>query len=134
MGRFFNIGNDGFRKARNGEYMDKSLLIGYCDFLTNYVGEVVLVGINCDKKTKVHTCQIEHISNTKSNACLSAKQQDVLAYCKRTAHTAKEIFVHLGISTQAKHYAAYIDYLLQRNLLEDVTPERQRNKRYMTKK
>ena len=126
----------------------------YCDSLKNYIGNVVLVGINYDKKTKVHTCQIEHISNTygntksntygntksntygntKSNTCLPQKQQDVLSYCKRTAHTAKEIFVHLGISTQAKHYAIYIGYLLQHNLLEDVTQERQRNKRYMTKK
>ena len=126
----------------------------YCDSLKNYIGNVVLVGINYDKKTKVHTCQIEHISNTygntksntygntksntygntKSNTCLPQKQQDVLSYCKRTAHTAKEIFAHLGISTQAKHYAAYIDYLLQHNLLEDVTPERQRNKRYKTKR
>ena len=29
MGRYLNIGNVGFRKARNGEYVDKSALIGY---------------------------------------------------------------------------------------------------------
>ena len=29
MGRYLNIGNVGFRKARNGEYIDKSALIGY---------------------------------------------------------------------------------------------------------
>ncbi len=78
MGKFINIGNDSFRKARNSEYVDKSPLIGYCDSLKNYIGNVVLVGINYDKKTKVHICQIEHISNTygntKSNTCLSQKQ------------------------------------------------------------
>ena len=29
MGRFINIGNTGFERARNGEYVDKSKLIGY---------------------------------------------------------------------------------------------------------
>ena len=27
MGMYLNIGNDGFRAARNGEYVDKSMLI-----------------------------------------------------------------------------------------------------------
>lgn len=109
----------------------------YCDSLKNYIGNVVLVGINYNKQTKEHTCQIEKISNTcgntKSNTYLSEKQEKVLLYCKRKAHTAKEIFAHLGLSIQAKHYAAYIDYLLQHNLLEDTTPDRLRNKRYKTK-
>ena len=130
----------------------------YCDSLQNYIGDVILVGINYNKKTKEHFCQIECVceaesntygntksntygntksntyGNTKSNAYLSDKQEIVLSYCRRTAHTAKEIFTHLGLSIQAKHYATYIDYLLQHNLLEDITPERQRNKRYKTKK
>lgn len=33
----------------------------YVDSLLDYVGEIVLVGINYDKKTKHHTCKIEKI-------------------------------------------------------------------------
>lgn len=33
----------------------------YAGALTDYVGEIVLVGINYDKKTKRHTCKIERI-------------------------------------------------------------------------
>lgn len=29
MGKYINIGNDGFRKAREGEYVDKSMLIPF---------------------------------------------------------------------------------------------------------
>ena len=29
MGKYINIGNDGFRKAREGEYVDKSMLINF---------------------------------------------------------------------------------------------------------
>lgn len=32
----------------------------YAGVLSDYVGDVILVGINYDKKTKKHTCQIEH--------------------------------------------------------------------------
>jgi len=35
----------------------------YAGSLVKYTGEVVLVGINYDKRTKIHTCDIERISN-----------------------------------------------------------------------
>ncbi len=35
MGRYINIGNDSFRKVRNGEYVDKSPLIGYVNRALN---------------------------------------------------------------------------------------------------
>ena len=31
----------------------------YCNSLLEYTGNIVLVGINYDQKTKVHTCSIE---------------------------------------------------------------------------
>ena len=34
---------------------------GYQNILKNYGGEVILVGINYDEKTKVHECRIESI-------------------------------------------------------------------------
>ena len=34
---------------------------GYGKFLMHYVGDVILVGINYDKQTKVHSCKIERI-------------------------------------------------------------------------
>lgn len=34
---------------------------GYGKFLMHYVGDVILVGINYDKQTKVHSCKIEKI-------------------------------------------------------------------------
>ena len=33
----------------------------YPAILEDYSGEIVMVGINYDSKTKVHTCQIERI-------------------------------------------------------------------------
>ena len=35
---------------------------GYCDAIQNFGGDVLLVGINYDEKTKEHTCIIEKIS------------------------------------------------------------------------
>lgn len=32
---------------------------GYCDAISSYGGDILLVGINYDEKEKVHTCQIE---------------------------------------------------------------------------
>ena len=43
MGAYINIGNAGFRSARNGEFID----------------DILFVGINYDRKTKKHVCQIE---------------------------------------------------------------------------
>ena len=34
---------------------------GYGKTLMHYVGDVILVGINYDKQTKVHSCKIEKI-------------------------------------------------------------------------
>ena len=36
----------------------------YSDVLHDYTGEILLVGINYDKKTKQHDCRIEKVSNT----------------------------------------------------------------------
>lgn len=55
MGLYINIGNEGFRAARNGEY-------NYTDSLMDYVGDVVLVGVNYNKRTKQHQCSIERIT------------------------------------------------------------------------
>ena len=39
----------------------------YIEALRNYVGDIVLVGINYDKRTKKHTCLIERISDKTSD-------------------------------------------------------------------
>lgn len=106
MSVYVNIGNAGFRSARNGKYVDKSWLIAvfndtlnskrrfsgvtrsrcfgkpmaaemlkyddsadsaisqikqkeYFKKLSEDVGDILLVGINYDRKTKKHVCQIE---------------------------------------------------------------------------
>ena len=37
---------------------------GYCDAISGYGGDILLVGINYDEKEKVHTCQIEKFEYT----------------------------------------------------------------------
>ena len=118
----------------------------YVGVLSSFSGEVVLVGINYDKKKKKHTCQIERMkvatekSNTKGNtnaertAILTEQQKRVLEYCKEQPHTALEIFRHLSISKQAKHYKLYVDTLLHAGYLLDTMPESKRDKRYLSKK
>lgn len=39
---------------------------GYCDAISNYGGDILLVGINYDEKEKVHTCQIEKFEYNRS--------------------------------------------------------------------
>lgn len=121
---------------------------GYIGALSSFSGELVLVGINYNKKSKLHTCQIERmkgfsmLSNTKSNTkgntnvgksvILTEQQQRVLEYCKDQPHTAMEIFRHLSISKQAKHYKLYVDALLHAGYLLDTTPGSKRDKRYLS--
>ena len=123
-------------------------------------GNVVLVGVNYDKKIKQHECRIEHVDISKSNTNedksntnkdksntnkdksntndvvsdtkRQRNQQSVLAYCREAEHTADEIFAHLGISRQAKHYDTYIQQLISEGRLLDITPERKRDKKYRT--
>ena len=106
-----------------------------------------------DKVTKQHECQIEYVDVSKSNTNViksntnedksntnnvvsntkrQTNQQSVLAFCRDAEHTADEIFEHLGISRQAKHYDIYIQQLVSDGLLLDVTPERKRDKKYRT--
>ena len=107
----------------------------YFASLQQYVGDILLVGINYDKKSKIHTCSIDRItkSNTKEgeSAVLNTQQQRVLEYCERQSRTALEIFNHLSISKQAKHYDLYIHYLVENGFWVDVTPESKRNKKYL---
>ncbi len=132
----------------------------YTGLLLRYIGEVVLVGVNYDKETKRHDCEIEHVGQSKSNTNVvksntnedksnindvesntnnedsntkrQKNQQSVLAFCRESDHTADEIFEHLGISRQAKHYDIYIQQLVSDGRLLDVTPERKRDKKYKT--
>ena len=98
MGTYINIGNAGFQRARNSEYVDKSMLISvvnktlftehqllqdtldgeeeavaraidaaidqikrrqYPAKVAQYTDNLLLVGINFDRDTKLHTCHIE---------------------------------------------------------------------------
>ena len=43
MGRYINIGNDSFSKARNGEYIDKSELIGYVNRSLNTMHDMLCI-------------------------------------------------------------------------------------------
>lgn len=43
MGRYINIGNDSFSKARNGEYIDKSELIGYVNRSLNTMYDMLCI-------------------------------------------------------------------------------------------
>lgn len=117
----------------------------YPDVLGSYCGDVLLVGINYDRKTKVHSCSIQKYSksNTKSNtnlqksntkSFLSKRQQKVLEYCEKIPHGAEEIFAFLGIGKQSKHYNVYINALLEVGLLVDATPDKIRGKKYIKAK
>lgn len=120
----------------------------YVSTLGHYVGDVILVGINYDKKSKRHGCVIERMiksntnfqkSNTNSEDSntyqqLSKRQLQVLYFCADESRTASEIFECLGIGKQAKHYKTYVNDLLELGVLIDETPDLQRNKRYRSAK
>ena len=89
MGTFINKGNKAFRDIVTHEYVDKTiprrnvskpaLVIelkynhsadtaisqikqkNYPAKLSDYTGDILLVGISYDKETKQHTCKIEHL-------------------------------------------------------------------------
>jgi len=51
--------------------------------LRGFTGDIVLVGINYDKKTKKHKCVIEKISDKfPINSLISDKLQKIIAYMK----------------------------------------------------
>ena len=118
----------------------------YGEALKSYFGDVILTGINYDRKTKKHSCVIERVEKSNTNAIksntnskesntknpFSKRQRLVLDYCHSEAHTALEIFTYLGIGKQAKHYNVYIKALLDCGALTDATPEIRRNKKYIT--
>ena len=103
MAKYINIGNTDFASVRKDEYVDKSQLIAYVnhvlgtqrndhsalcairqikekrylDALHGYIGDIVLVGINYDKRTKKHTCVIEKASNGVAiNVAINKKSGD----------------------------------------------------------
>lgn len=57
MGTYINIGNAGFRSARNGEYaaIDQIKWKRYPAKIEQYAGNLLLVGINYAKETKTHS-------------------------------------------------------------------------------
>lgn len=59
MRRFVNPGNAAFEVAVNSQiYVDKTGLLAYTNSVIN-TGQILLIGINYDKKTKEHSCKIE---------------------------------------------------------------------------
>lgn len=103
MAKYINIGNTDFASVRKDEYVDKSQLIAYInhvlgtqrndhsalgairqikekqyvDALHGYIGDIVLVGINYDKRTKKHTCVIEKASDGVAiNVAINKKSGD----------------------------------------------------------
>lgn len=59
MRRFVNPGNTAFEVAVNSQiYVDKTGLLAYTNSVIN-TGQILLIGINYDKKTKEHSCKIE---------------------------------------------------------------------------
>ena len=70
-------------------------------------------------------------NTTKSNTKVKSNQLLVLEFCKDTSHTANEIFKHLKISVQVKHYEVYIQQLVNAGKLKDVTIDKKRNKKYI---
>lgn len=94
----------------------------YAGMLSDYAGDVILVGINYDKKTKKHTCQIEHWDrktqgvNSRSNS-RSKKQLQILDFCKR-ARTLEEIASHLGVSDRYYLKKHHINPMLNIDLFQ----------------
>ena len=66
MGIYVNMGDASFEMSRNSDiYVDKSMLIAqikdrqYAAWIADYTGDILLVGISYDKKSKEHACLIE---------------------------------------------------------------------------
>lgn len=152
MAKYFNIGNTDFASVRKDEYVDKSQLIAYVnhvlctqrndhsaegairqikekqyiDALSDYVGEVMLVGINYDKKTKHHECIIERLDASIVQNDTQGAQNDtqgdtqgklkgkaldawILAQIRKNPKVSTERLAQLsgrGIATIKRHTAA----------------------------
>ena len=77
----------------------------YLDALRGYVGEIVLVGVNYDKKSKQHKCVIEKIDSASLSAPqnapqkLSVRQQKIIALIRENPFMSKEKMAdELGLS------------------------------------
>ena len=92
----------------------------YIEALRNYVGDIVLVGINYDKRTKKHTCLIERISDKTSDkfpisSAISDKTSDklhkIIAYMQENNGFAAQVAIAkmFGVSDrQARNYLAML--------------------------
>lgn len=92
----------------------------YIDALRGYMGEVVLVGINYDKRTKKHECRIERISDKASDkfpisSAISDKTSDklhkIIAYMQENNGFATQVAIAkmFGVSDrQARNYLAIL--------------------------
>ena len=86
----------------------------YVDAMRGFVGEIVLVGINYDKRTKRHECKIERISDKTFdkfpiNSPISDKLQIIIAYMKShdAIITQVEVAKMFAVSDrQARNYLA----------------------------
>lgn len=73
----------------------------YAESLCEYVGEVVLVGVNYDKKTKKHTCHIEQIKYELHHpyAQLTTRQRKIVEWIKEHPKVSYEEMANaLGVS------------------------------------
>jgi len=88
----------------------------YAGVLTHFTKEVLLVGINYDKKSKKHECRIEKIqgvnsknsrsktkiSRSKAQDSRSKKIHEIIEFCALSPHTLEEIAVKVG--SKDKYY------------------------------
>jgi len=110
MGKYINIGNDGFRKADSAIRQIKEKR--YAGVLTDFVDDVLLVGINYSKKTKKHECVIErlaanvphdvpHENKNVPHDVLHERQEQIRQYVRiNPIVTRKELAEKLNVSVK----------------------------------
>ena len=96
----------------------------YAKSLRDYVGEIVLVGINYDKRTKQHSCVIERISdktsdkfpiNRKVSDKTSDKLRKIIVFMKETGGIITQVEVASMFNISDRQARNYLDALVKQN-------------------
>lgn len=112
----------------------------YAGVLSDFANEVLLVGINYDKKTKKHECVIERTQGVNSRSSeqklkeysWSSKQKQILQFC-REPRSLDEIATELNVSDRYYMKQKHINPMLGIDLLmTDPDSPNSPNQKYVT--
>ena len=106
----------------------------YTDTLLDYVGDVVLVGVNYDKRTKRHQCSIERVAkeagalgenvteNVTENVAENRRQSIIQLIRKNVTISTSELAERLGVTRMTIHRD--IEKLKQQGHLTRIGPDK----------